>query len=151
MSVNAADVARLIKGEASAELRARFLSAVTSRQLQVIEMLKSVEEWARVRLNTHSPSRLSGVSESQSGKPTVTIHRKAAFWDEEGRPGAAEQPPAPGIKDLLDVIRGTATADAAARLKETLADPSSHLSRLLSDLKNEAIPNPPKASHKKKG
>jgi hypothetical protein len=140
MSVSAEEIVILLRGEASLELQSRFLAENAQSDSVMAGMLKATEAWAHTRLNPNCPSPPSS---PPNEKPVVTVLRKAAFWDDKDDEGVA---PTVGVKDLLDYIRGIASPETAAKLKEALANPSSNLSLLFKQMERETEKNRPQPS-----
>jgi len=138
MSVTAAEVLLVIKGEVSAELQARFLREAVQPQSGLVRMLKAVEAWAQTKLHPNCPAAPSSLAATEN-KPVVKTLKKAAFWGDEGDRLVS---PDVGINDLIDYISGTASPETVAKMKTALADPSSNLSQLFKQMEGEGMKSP---------
>ena len=121
MSVTAAEVVSLIRGEGSEELRLRFLAESGDPGSELSRMLEASAARARVHLNDRSPSPRA---QTPLPPPAVKVLRQAAMWEEDGSATGE-----PSLQELVACIQGTATPSIMAAVERALSNPDSNLSR----------------------
>jgi hypothetical protein len=129
MSVTAAEVMQLLKGEGSAELQAQFLHEMDDSESPLRKMLAATETWARQKLNVNSPSP-SAAGDSNPGTTKYRVVRKAALWGDE-------MPATVQIRHLLDYFQGIASPETIALVDAAMKDPSSDLFKFLLLMKQQ--------------
>jgi hypothetical protein len=132
VSVTDAEFALIVRGEASEDLKARFLREAKDPAGELRHVLRGAREWAG-RLNQTCPSpRASETPATDVLRMPVPL-RHAAFADT--RQALPDQPVTQ--KDLAEVILGTASQETILRLQNALEDPASELSMLVGNLSDE--------------
>lgn len=132
MSVTSEEILIILRCEASEELRARFMADMARPDSDAMRLLKDAETWARTELNPNAPSPPASTPRTTD----VQILKRAAFSenDDEDELGT----PPLGVPQLLECLRGTASMETTARVKQALADPNSELSLLFNRMRSES-------------
>jgi hypothetical protein len=120
----------LVRGEASDELKQRFLREAADPEGDVRRMLRSAQKWASTALNSNCPSPIAPDEQAEVAENEPRFFRRAAFSDSEDT--LSDRPVSQ--HDLTEVIIGTASQEIIVRVRNALEDPFSTLSSLVREL-----------------
>jgi len=126
MNFTAEELAEIICGTASAELRMRFADEIKNPDSQLHASLKNAAAWSQAKLKAKPVSTTA----PPATEDVYRVVRKAAFWDGQRNPNSAVTQ----AEDLLSYVRGSAEPEAIARIRAALQNPQSEILRAIDEL-----------------
>jgi hypothetical protein len=126
------ELASVVLGRASDELQARVIADLADPNSRTHELIAQVERWARTELNSLKPGAPVQTA-AQPAKPSILVSRRAAV-------AVFDQvvPREATLGDFAAWCNGTASPDAAERVRLALSDPRSELRQHIGKLEEWA-------------
>jgi hypothetical protein len=129
VAISPTELVLILRGQATEELKARFLVESDDPNSEASQLMRSAEIWGREQLN-----RCSASPEEDESPSTLPLPGKFRILRRAGLAPDVKAARSATLSDLIASCRGTASPEISAVVKQDLEDPASPLSLQLADL-----------------